>query len=183
MLFSLLACAGTQVVQEPNDNKAWTVSIAATFSDAEPWHLRGRVETAPARSFRDGSESVLVRLVDFEEAPSGEGPWVRAGLDGRSVEMRRFDTGEILDLAGLHHITGAPRHGDVIDLLYVALSPSPPRIGNGEKALRRSAWPFLLRKNVGWRQALVATWTHHGSEGNGSARRVRLSYDGTLEGT
>ena len=183
MLLSLLACAGTKVVQEPNDNKAWTVSIAATFSDAAPWHLRGRVETAPARFFRDGSQSVLVRLMDFEEAPSPEGPWLRAGLDGRSVEMRRFETGEILDLAGLHHVAGAPRHGDVIDLLYVALSPSPPRMSEGDKALRRSAWPFLLRKNVGWRQALVATWTHHGGEGNGPTRRVKLSYDGTLEGT
>ena len=174
------------MVAEPTLAEAWTLSVAADFTgvgDDRSWHVRGRIESAPGRVFRDGSTGYLVHFVDLEQADSPNGPWLRAGLDGRSVEMRRFEGGEILDLAQLHHLSGAPRHGDVLDVVFPGLVPSPPSMGAGDTAYRRTAWPFVLRKGVGWRQGLLATWTNLGVEGVGEGRTARLSYEGKLEGT
>ncbi len=185
MLLLLLACPTATLPSAPT-GEAWTLALSSHFEESGrslDWHLRGRIEAMPARGFRDGSTSVLVRFVDLEEAPSAQGPWVRAGLDGRSVEMRRFENGEILDLAQVEHLAGPPRHGDVLDWIFAAISPSPPRVASGESAYRRSSWPFLLRKDVGWRQALQATWTNQGFQGAGSARTALLDYEGTLEGS
>ncbi len=185
MLILILACAPIQLPEE-TATSAWTLRIASHFEQSgasRDWHLRGRLEAAPARHFRDGSHSTLLRFVNIEEAPTAEGPWLRAGLDGRSVEMRRFDDGQILDLAELHHLAGDPRHGDVLDLIFPALSPSPPAIGGGESKFSRSSWPFLLRKNVGWRSSLLATWQNQGFEGAGASRTAQLEYEGTLEAT
>ena len=174
------------MVAEPTRTEAWTLSLAADFTgvgEDRSWHLRGRIESDPGRVFRDGSTGYLVRFVDLEESTTAEGPWLRAGLDGRSVEMRRFAGGEILDLAQLHHLSGAPRHGDVADVVFPGLVPSPPSIGAGDTRYRRTAWPYVLRKGVGWRQGLLATWTNEGVEGVGEGRTARLSYEGKLEGT
>ena len=183
MLVLILGC-GPLHLPEETTSAAWALRVTSHFEQAgvsRDWFLRGRIETVPARHFQDGSQSVLLRFVNLEEAPTAEGPWLRAGLDGRSVEMRRFDDGQILDLAELHHVAGEPRHGDVLDLLFPALSPSPPFIAGGESHFRRSAWPFLLRKNVGWRSALLATWENRGFDGAGASRTAHLVYEGTLE--
>ena len=74
--------------------------------------LRGEVEIHYARGFRDGSEGHLVRFHEVQRA-EGEGPWEESSLGGRSVELRVFDGGEILDAYELEHISGPGRDGAV----------------------------------------------------------------------
>jgi hypothetical protein len=141
-------------------------------------HLRGELRRTPTRTFRDGSRGWMVRFEDVEQAASLDGPWIEAGLSGRSVELRTFSSGEILAIRDVEHVAGPGRYGDVVDVLFPALSPVVPDLEPGDQAWRRSAWPLVIGSKRAWQNALVATWTHQGRE----AGQVLLSYAGGLEG-
>ena len=141
-------------------------------------HLRGQLRRTPSRVFRDGSRGWLLRFEDVQQAASAEGPWIEAGLSGRSVEMRGFPNGEILAIDDVEHIAGPERHGEVFDLLFPAVSPVVPEIDPGESSWRRNSWPMVVSNNRAWQNSLVASWTHQGRE----AGVLQLSYEGKLEG-
>lgn len=143
--------------------------------------LRGEVEIHYARGFRDGSEGHLVRFHEVQRA-EGEGPWEESSLGGRSVELRVFDGGEILDAYELEHISGPGRDGDLFDLLLPTLSPVVPRMPKGEEAWLRASWPFGVGKTRQLRTMLNAEYRNEEILNLPQGRSVRLSYAGTLEG-
>jgi hypothetical protein len=140
-----------------------------------------RVAVTPSREFRDGSAGSLVR---FERAwallrrGGGEARVDPAGIEGRSVEVRTFADGEILAIDFSDHLAGFPRYGEVFDLLFYLLIPSPPALDTGVSAAASSSWPFRLWGLAGWSNTLRATWTHEGMVGERGAEAWRLAYTG-----
>lgn len=148
----------------------------------------------PSREFPDGS---LGWLVHFEQVqgralalgPAQEelavrGPASGWELQGRSVELRTFPDGEVLAVDLAEHILGEGRPGELLDLLFIALSPFPPELEVGARARRTSRWPLTLGGPRGWRHALFATWTNHGQvpEAAGvQGQPWRLTYQGPTE--
>mgnify|MGYP002631375834 CR=1 FL=1 len=141
-------------------------------------HLRGQLRRAPSRTFRDGSRGWMLRFEGVEQSASAEGPWIEAGISGRSVELRTFESGEILAIEDVEHVAGPGRYGEILDVIFPAVSPVVPALEPGDEAWRRSAWPTVVGSQRAWQNALVATWTHEGK----GAGEIALSYEGGLEG-
>lgn len=145
--------------------------------------LRGRIQRTKSRDFRDGSAGHLVQWLDVEQALTPDGPWERSELSGRSVEMRTFQDGEILDIQELEHLSHRPRYGDVYDFMFFLISPVVPRVDEGQEPVwRRASWPYLIEKGRGARTTLKATWTNLGFSDGPSGRSVKVAYEGELEG-
>ncbi|MCB9760934.1 MAG: hypothetical protein H6739_13935 [Alphaproteobacteria bacterium] len=195
----LVSCASLpRVGSFPDTPLMWQFEVTGTFTthavdaDGAPFalpselvestlSLKGLVSQTFARDFRDTSTGTLVRFHQVEMAESPEGPWRRSELSDRSVEMRTFES-EILDIYEVSHLAGAPRYGDVFDLLFPVISPVVPRVGRGEEAWRRASWPFKLQRGQDIRTTMTATWRNEGFEGTDQGRTVTVSYDGVLEG-
>lgn len=198
MLF-LLSCAGLQSAAPTSSGaRVYSVSVASSFdtvgtdADGAPLgaledlahqdlHLRGTVVMTRSRTFRDDSIGWRVVFDELDEGPSADGPWRESGLEGRSVELRTFDDGQILAISDAAHWTGAPRHGEVFDLLLPTLSPTVPVVSEGDTAFRRSSWPFQVSSKSGLRSTLVAEYTSNGTRSESGSRRVELDYAGKLE--
>lgn len=195
----LLGCAALTTAPSTGGARVYDVAVGATFQttgvdadgealaaleglETQTWHVRGVVVMTPSRTYRDDSIGWHVVFQELEEGPSEQGPWRGSGLQGRSFELRAFDDGQILGTRDGEHLTGPPRHGDVLDLLLPTLSPTVPAISAGDSAYRRSSWPFQVSSKSGLRNTLVAEYAHQGAEGSGAARRVELTYSGALEG-
>ena len=196
MLFLLLACAATpDPIAVPEAPPVWRFELAADYQtegvDAEgqpiavlapyaeqrEW-LRGSLSRSYARRYQDDSQGWVVRFGLVESAPAAEGPWTRTELSGKSVELRGFDNGEVLALRGAEHLAGAPRYGEVLDFVFVGISPTVPDLKEGESGWRRQNWPFLVAKQRRMHSTLHAEWTAT----ERSPQRVVLDYKGKLEG-
>ncbi len=129
-----------------------------------------------ARRFRDGSVGWLVRF----ESASGT---VRRGeetaaapltLAGRSIELRTFPDGELLDVSLAEYIVGPGRHGDALDVIFPAITPAPPLLKDHQTAPRAMSWPVRISTESVALFTLRAQWTQLES-----APR-HLSYTGPL---
>lgn len=193
----LMACAGMQNRVAPHRTpRAWSVDLHAGFdtvaTDAagaplaalapyarQDLYLQGAAERSWTREFRDGSNGYLIRWVGLKEATQEDGPWAPSPLSGRSVELRTFADGELLQIREVDHVSGAPRHGDSLDVLYPLLSPVVPSLNEGQTGRRRSGWPFVVSRSTSLRNDLEADWT--------LVERVdgvaHLTYTGALSGS
>ncbi|HJN73621.1 MAG TPA: hypothetical protein QGF58_06770 [Myxococcota bacterium] len=187
------ACAPKQLGRASGPERHYEIEVFAEFDttgegidlsgyEHQQVHLRGHLLLVTTRAFRDGSEGDMLRFESLEHAPSAEGPWVRSELSGMSVELRVFDTGEILAVRDAEHLAGAPRHGEVFDVLLPALSPVVPAVRPGDESWRRTSWPFEVGYQRGWRNNLTALWKNEGIEDVELGRSAHLSYAGQLEG-
>ncbi|MFT5586892.1 MAG: hypothetical protein ACI9VR_004495 [Cognaticolwellia sp.] len=195
-LFALLACAARpDPVPVPEAPPVWRFELATDYrtqgvdSEGEPiaalvpfaqqqeW-LRGSLSRSYARRYPDDSQGWVVRFGLVETAPTPEGPWTRNELSGKTVELRGFDNGEVLALGGAEHLAGAPRYGEVLDFVFVAISPTVPDLKVGESGWRRQNWPFLVAKRRRMHSTLHAEWTAV----ERSPQRAVMDYQGRLEG-
>lgn len=147
------------------------------------------LELTPTRRFRDTSRGWLVRFVEARGTvlrPDAAGTLQPAGpadgwtLEGRSVELRTFDDGEILTVGEALHIVGPDRLGSSLDVLFHALSPLPPALDEGEEARRQAGWPLTLGRGRGWRHTFVGSWRNLGlaARGEDQPGLWQLAYDG-----
>ena len=126
-----------------------------------------------SRVFRDGSVGWLLVFDDVQRdgAPHP--------LTGRSVELRRFGDGEILDVDLLEHALGGDRQLEVIDLLLPVVSPHPPDLRPGGVAPRTTSWPLRLPDGRTWNGSSDATWTLKETDDAAGVRAWVFAYDGT----
>lgn len=203
VILFLLACGVKPVPREadgPAVDYAVTLdlAVATTAADAagSPLaaiaplaDLRQRytfdLRLAGARTYRDGSEGLLLRFVDGSLLEGeGSAPQVPS-LVGRSVELRRFPDGELLRIDLLDHVAGGDRHGELLDPLYFALSPRPPDLPAPGATDRRTArWPLFLDRDRGLWTTVSADWTLAGTERIADDRVWKIDYQGiwTTEG-
>lgn len=196
MIFALLACVATpEPVAEPTAPPVWRfelaadyqttgqdaqgqdIAVLAPYAEQQEW-LRGSISRTYARRYQDDSMGWVVRFGLVESASSAEGPWTRTELSGKSVELRGFDNGEVLALRGAEHLAGAPRYGEVLDFVFVGISPTVPDLKPGESGWRRQNWPFLVAKQRRMHSTLHAEWTAI----DRSPQRLTVDYQGKLEG-
>lgn len=137
------------------------------------------IEKSLVRQFRDGS---LGYRVHFAEASSGV---VRAGeerepvtmsLAGRTVELRAFPDGELLDVDLVSHVVGPERMMDTLDVVFPAISPAPPASMKGARAFH---WPVKLSREQVVRNSVWATWDIEDKQ----RERLALVYSGGWEAT
>jgi hypothetical protein len=122
----------------------------------------------------------LAFVRDYPARAEAEGAApITPGLVGRSLELRRFPDGEVLNIGLLQHAAGGDRHGELFDLLAPVLSPRPPDLPEvGATELRTARWPAFLDRQRGWWSTLEARWTLLATERIGPDRAWKLSYEG-----
>ena len=193
MLMTLLACLPKQGALNASPERRYAIELFAEFDtrgvgvdlsglERQEVHLRGEAVRVNTRTFTDGSHGDMLRFTRLEQASDAGGPWVADELSGLSVELRVFDSGEILRVGDAEHLAGAPRHGEVFDVLLPAISPMVPAVAPGEQSYRRTTWPFEVARERGWRNELVLLYTNQGVEDGPLGRTARLDYTGELAG-
>ncbi len=153
------------------------------IASLEPWMdtactLDTTISLTPSRSFRDGS---LGSVLAFEEAVLTDegGRALPLTLAGRTVELRRFPDGEILDVNLADHVLGSDRLLGVFNLLFPLVSPFPPELPkDGMTVPRVLVWPVLDGKRNGWYERAETEWTLEGTEKIGEREAFRLRYVG-----
>ncbi len=135
-----------------------------------------RLSSTRTRRFRDGS---IGRLLRFETAniTVNDSPTF-LDLEGRSVEIRTFPNGEILDIVWMDKVSGHGRYMDVFGVVFQALSPAPPSLNVAEQVNRRIIWPYRVGKQLRWDNTVNAVWTNQGMVKNEEYSAWKLHYDG-----
>jgi hypothetical protein len=157
------------------------------ISSLEPWTVTActldtTISLTPSRTFRDGSLGSVLR---FEEATlqTRDGTPLPLTLAGRTVELRRFSDGEILDIDFAEHVIASDRLVGVFDLLFPLVSPFPPDLPEDRVPVPRSlVWPVLDANRNGWYQRAETAWTLAGTETVGDREAVRIEYVGPWTG-
>jgi len=140
--------------------------------------LRLRVE--PTRKFRDGSYGRLIYVdgASLERVNESEDVPVANDLVGRTVELRTFSDGEILDISWIEKLAGQGRYLDAFEVIFPAISPSAPTISEGETVKQRIIWPFRNANEMRWDNTIDAVWSNHGTVQVGEVDAWKLSYEG-----
>jgi hypothetical protein len=134
----------------------------------------------PTRQFRDGSYARLVHVdgAEMTQASGDEPQAIELDLVGRTVELRTFADGEILDISWGEMVAGQRRYLDVFEVVFPVLSPSAPTISEGQTVRRRIIWPFRNGKLLRWDNIVDAVWVNHGNATMGEMESWKLSYSG-----
>ena len=147
------------------------------FQDEKDTTLTLTLSVVPVRRFTDGSMGQRVKIEHGALSISDQ-PYEDLELTGRTLELRTFPDGEILTLGWVDRVAGPKRFMEVFEVVFPAISPSPPSLRKGETASRRIIWPFLGERRLRWDSAVDAKWTNHGPEERGKTMAWRLSYNG-----
>jgi hypothetical protein len=185
------------LVVVPNERRV-TIHVDANFhtvatrgseriASLEPWTdtacaLDTTISVTPTRTFRDGSLGSVLR---FETATlqTRDGAPLPLELEGRTVELRRFADGEILDVDFAEHVIASDRLLGVFDLLLPLVSPFPPDLPKDHgKVHRLLVWPVLDEERHGWYQRAETDWVLAGVEPFGKGQANRLEYEGPWTG-
>ena len=138
--------------------------------------LRLRVE--PTRAFRDGSYGRNIYIDSVSVQTGSDAQPIATQLRGRSVELRTFPDGEILDIAWSDKVAGDGRYLDVFEMVYPAVSPSAPTISEGDIIKQRIIWPFRIENSMRWDNIVDAIWRNHGKSEVTGGETWLLSYEG-----
>ena len=142
--------------------------------------LRIQLTLTPVRTFRDGSLGRIVSIesADLRVTEEGMDRPMPLTLAGRTAELRTFPNGEILDISWGDRLAGLGRYLDVFEIVFPAISPTPPSLDDGKEARRRIIWPFRSEPTLRWDNAVEATWTNQGVQGAGEEQSWQLHYAG-----
>ena len=134
----------------------------------------------PSRQFRDGSYARLVYVDGAKLTQDSEEKSLDMSLElqGRTVELRTFPDGEILDVSWGEKVAGQGRYLDVFEVVFPAISPSAPTISEGQTVQRRIIWPFRDANELRWDNIVDAVWQNHGRSAEGETDSWDLSYSG-----
>lgn len=201
----------------PADRYTVVVGVSVTTEPAGIVPAFGRtwsfdVVTRWARDFRDGSRG---RYVRFERAqtwperaviPLPSRPdlaWGASPLQGAWLELRTFDSGEILAVEPLEgHVGREAGSLEALDLVWAALSPAPPdvsrrkdaavppdvaqRLGDGDLHHALTSIPTSIGRDLRLRTVLAGWWSRVLTQRAPACATVRrcaaFSWIGTLDG-
>ncbi len=184
----LLSCAtlplqGGRTVPEPVV-QTFDLTLAADFETRgadglelelapQSLQLEGRVSIAPSVSYRDGSLGRVLRFEELVDGSTGE----PHGLEGRAIELRGFESGEVLTIHGMEHLAGPGRHGDVLDVIVPLFSPKVPELQRRDRVVTSTSYPVTIGDTRSHRVSLVTAWT----PGTETRRSQVLHYEGQLQ--
>jgi hypothetical protein len=182
----LAACARTTVQPDVAPPQLWDVrvDVASTLVRADgaalPDALAPLASAEESRAFSvrgdrallhpDGSHSTRLRFLG-ESDP----------LHGRVVDLRHFDSGEILALDWLEHAAGPGPGLDVLSPIFALISPKVPLLRRGRPGQMITAWPVEVGPDRKVTERIRTTWTHAGSARVLGRPTVALRYEGDWE--
>ena len=159
-----------------------TVSAATgeVFQTQQEVSMQLRLRLEPTRGFRDGSygRNIYIESASVYVGNAQTASPLPTQLTGRTVELRTFPDGEILDVAWADKVAGPGRYLDVFEIIYPALSPSAPTIAAGEVVKQRIIWPFRMENTMRWDNIVDASWQNHGKSEMVGTESWLLSYEG-----
>lgn len=109
---------------------------------------------------------------------SGDDP-----LAGRVVDLRHFESGEILALDWLEHAAGSAGGVDVISPIFPLVSPKVPLLRRGEQGRMITAWPVEVGPDRKVTERIRTVWTHLGTQRVGGRATHAFRYEGDWETT
>lgn len=177
LLLALLSCVHAPAGRSsapPSTALRYHLTGSLTLAQAEGLPPGGvidldlTVSAGEVRRFRDGSVGQMIR---FEQS----------GLEilqNQTIELRTFLDGEILAVGLLEHVVGGGLGLDVLDPILPLLSPSPPRLEEGQPTRRAFQWPLRVDTERRWLNRVEATWTNLGLEPVGEGRAWHLRWEG-----
>ncbi len=144
----------------------------------------GRIAQSPSRRFRDGSQGDLVRFgeVLLERRADGETTVERSAVSGLGVELRTFESREILAISQLDPIVGEPLWADLMMALWPALSPRVPELEPGDTRRQRTGLPFMLDSGMGAPLAMDLSWSLEGPVPCAEGSCWHFTYQGPVSG-
>ena len=160
-------------------------AIAQKLADAT-FSLHGVIEKFKALYFNDGTAGVVVRFVSVDGSQSGpeEAPIDVAGLVGKSVAMRIFDSGEIFETLGYEHFAGYGRYGELFAELFTQLFTRLPYElpEEGKSMFVRSTIPLAIDASTMVKQEWEVNYHREGETVPCELGRncVTLVYEGTI---
>jgi len=116
-------------------------------SEARTFQVRGD----RALTHGDGSHTTRLRFLGPDDP-----------AHGRVVDLRHFDSGEILSLEWLGHASGPGPGLEVLSPIFPILSPKVPLLRPGRPGRMITAWPVAVGADRKIRERIRATWTHAG---------------------
>jgi hypothetical protein len=133
--------------------------VATAGATRVEWSLAGFLDRQYSRTFTDGSTAIGLRFAETAERWNGVAH--PAGIDGAILELRSFRDGRILDVGPLGSWVGTRGHVEILDPLWMVLSPAIPRGGGMAKVSfptrllhgpsTRAAWELQWREAApGW---------------------------------
>lgn len=155
-------------------------STGESIQDQREVAMELRLRVEPSRAFRDGSYGRLIHVesANLSQKTDGALSPLEGHLVGRTVELRTFPDGEILDISWADKVAGPSRYLDVFEVIYPALSPAAPSISEGEAVKQRIIWPFRQENELRWDNIVDAVWRNHGQDNIRQVETWRLSYEG-----
>jgi hypothetical protein len=183
------------------DETFYTTAGGQSLAALPPWRVawEGEIVTGLVERWPDDSRGLVVRFGDVrvaeepavqmgasatssmapEKAPPETNERTVSELSGRPIEVRNFDSGEILAFLHLDHVLGPPRSADLMLPLWASLSPVVPHLKSGKEGLRGAILPFMRDNRVGFRGGMHALWRNEGMSTLDDGTRARhFHYDG-----
>ncbi len=137
--------------------------------------LQGTASLVEAVRYRDGSVGRVLTLHTLVDAATGE----PHGLQGRALELRSHESGEVLVVSGWEGVAGAGRHGEVLDLMLPLFSPEVPDLGREDRVVIASSYPVRVADGRRHKVSLVTAWTP--GEDRERGRQQALAFEGQLQ--
>ena len=185
LVTALCACVRPNIEPDVAPPKLWTVDVAIRSTtkraDGLPLDsaLAGLAEVLEERRFSVRGERVF-RHSDGSRSTRfaflGEDP-----LAGRVVDMRHFESGEILALEWLEHAAGPGPAIDVVSPVFAWLSPKVPLLRRGQEGLMITSWPVEVGPDRKVTERIRTTWTHLGTQRVLGRAAHALQYEGEWE--
>ena len=188
ILCFLFACKQIILPKPQWSDLRYRATIAGSFSpddtqDVPPAVLAAIPQTtldidwtlsfSPMQRHNDDSLTVRLTVVQANNTHNGN-KLESAPIEGKYIDVRIFETGELLDYKYAEHWAHEDRYGDVFDLLLGVLFPNPPRVETSKPSPKILRWPLRYGQGTGGRHGVSALWSFDRAEENS----VFLSYSG-----
>lgn len=127
------------------------------------WRVEGYLDRQFSRTYTDGSAAYALRFAQLAERWDDEPR--PSPLDGAVVELRGFASGRIVDVGPLGAWAGTRGHVELLEALWVLLSPAIPVGG----VVAEVSFPIKLLHGPSARTRWTTAWSGGGDAWTGAA--------------
>ncbi|MEC7946014.1 MAG: hypothetical protein VX265_00520 [Myxococcota bacterium] len=118
----------------------------------------------------DGSQTTRLRFLSDSDPASG-----------RVVDLRHFDSGEILALDWLEQAAGPGPGLDVLSVVFPVLSPKVPLVRRGRHGQMTTAFPVPVGPDRKVTERVRTVWKREGNQRVAGRSTLAVSYEGQWE--
>jgi|GEM_PF-7092652 len=112
---------------------------------------------SPVERLKD--DSVLYRVVVESEQAVVNEELLTLGIQGKWVETRAFEFGELLSIVHMEEWVAENSYMDALDIVWFLLYPNPPNVRTDQSRASLSRYPLQYAESQKSRVVLKNTWT------------------------